>query len=381
MSRLSSNRLGRVAVLSALSAALAAAVWRAQTEQGPPSVRAAAGPFSSRAVPNAVAPDNIFQFGVMTPGDVRTHKFTVRNDGTADLTLKLGSTTCKCTLANLRETTVAPGAATEIELEWRAEEPQFRFRQAALIATNDPRNPSLELAVEGSVRVKMATLPKTISLPGASGSLTQTLTALLFSQAYDQVRIVKVESTLPTVTAKVSDAPSPSAAVEHARWVREVILEKRPEERPGPFSGTVRIHYVGRHQAEAEEAGVYELPIEGHTIGDVTLEGRDVVGGMILLGQVERVRGKSTTAYVHFRNTPQEVGVVVKQVRPEWLQVSVGKPQRLGKSVVRVPLVVEVPAGAPAESFTERAAAQIVVETTHPHAATATYAATFAVAP
>ncbi|MCE9607345.1 MAG: DUF1573 domain-containing protein [Planctomycetia bacterium] len=322
--------------------------------------------------PKVIAVDNVFDFGVMSPGDEQRRKFTVRNDGEADLTLSLGKTTCKCTLAHLDGTIVPPGASTEIELEWHTEEAQFRFRQAAVIKTNDPKLPRFELAVEGSVRVKLATSPESVYFPEIPKNVGRKSEILLYSQAYDRIEIRSLESTLKSVTVELANdtsASDTSAAVlpPESRYFRTLKIEKSPESKAGAFAGVVRVHYVGSFHGGKEEQGVFELPVSGETVGDLSLHGRSVVGTLLNLGTVSQARGTTQKAYVHVRGDARAVSFTVDRTSPKFLQVDIGKGERLSPTITRFPIEVTVPVGAPQINLAnvETGQGEVVLKTTH----------------
>lgn len=323
------------------------------------------------AAPRVVAVDNVYQFGNMKPGDYRKHKFVVRNEGTADLELKLASTTCKCTLANLSDARVPPGGQTEIELDWHAEEAQFRFRQAALVRTNDPMTSEFELAVEGSVRSELAAFPASAEFPNLSRDESSFVVLWLSSQAYHRVQIGKIECNVAGASCELGPEQTLAEAnkeiqIEHARWVRKLVVIKQPESKTGSFSGTIRIPYFGNASDGTMRAGVLELPLHGKTTSDVTWQGRNVVGNTLMLGQRSRREEKVTKAYLHFRDAPKELDVKFIAANPKFLQVTVGKREQLSATVARVPVEILLPKGAESVSFVGDNLGNIDLTTTHP---------------
>jgi hypothetical protein len=67
-------------------------------------------------VPRAVVDQTEYDFGVMDPRTRGEHEFLVKNGGDAPLQLKEGSTTCKCTVAELPGAAVAPGEVGRVRL-------------------------------------------------------------------------------------------------------------------------------------------------------------------------------------------------------------------------------------------------------------------------
>lgn len=354
-----------VLVVAMLVAVCAGVAWKTR-EPAKGRLQAAAPATKAAGQPIAVAVDNVYEFGVINPGDKRTHRFTVRNDGDAPLALKLGSTTCKCTLANLQDAVVPAGGSTEIELAWHAEDPQFRFRQAAVINTNDPRTPQFELAIEGSVRVKMGSVPETVVFSEIPRDDERRAELALYSQAYSSVKIEKLEPTLPSLQAHVSGVYNDNLVIDHSQWAREMTVLKQPDGKPGSFEGAIRIHYVGRTSAGIEERGIYELPVYGETVGDVTIHGRHVTGKLLMLGQFSRLKGKSSRVYVHFRNAPTEVKLGLHSATPDFLKLEIGHAERLSATMTRVPVDVTVPPGTPAVNYSNDNVGRIGLTTTHP---------------
>lgn len=318
--------------------------------------------------PKVVTPNNVFNFGVMNPGDRRKHKFVVRNEGEADLTLALGKTTCKCTLANLDKAVIPAGESTEIELDWHTEDPQFRFRQAAVIDTNDPRQPVFELAVEGSVRTKLGSLPAEVYLPQIPKGASRNTEVTLYSQAFDRLDITSIVSTVPSVTASLADEAPSIAGPEESRYLRRLKIEKAPDSKPGSFSGVVRVHYLGSFHGGVPEPGVFELPVGGDTVGDLSLHGRNVTGTLLNLGTVARSQGTKQRAYIHVRGDASEVSFTFDRATPSFLEVQIGPAERLSPTMTRFPVEVAVPPGSPEVNLLSADSGQgeIVLKTTHP---------------
>ena len=117
----------------------------------------------SRARVEMLSPQS-FDFGMMKPGDEGAHTFIVKNVGTDDLRLRLGATTCKCTLGDLKREALAPGETTEITLSWTVEsEGEPDFNQSAQVLTNDPEKVAISLEIKGQIVEKVDITPVTWS--------------------------------------------------------------------------------------------------------------------------------------------------------------------------------------------------------------------------
>ena len=105
-----------------------------------------------------------YDFGMMKPGDEGEHTFRIENAGTDNLLLRLGATTCKCTLGDLERESLAPGESTDVKLSWTVKdggEPDFT--QSAQILTNDPAKVAISLEITGRVVSNVDMVPATWS--------------------------------------------------------------------------------------------------------------------------------------------------------------------------------------------------------------------------
>lgn len=97
----------------------------------------------------------LHDFGRMDRYSKLSHTFILRNVGDAPLILEKGETTCKCTVADLKNTGLKPGEQTEVQLEWSAKTDAAEFSQSAEILTNDPARRKVRLLVKGLVTQAM----------------------------------------------------------------------------------------------------------------------------------------------------------------------------------------------------------------------------------
>ncbi|MDG2222777.1 MAG: DUF1573 domain-containing protein [Rubripirellula sp.] len=105
--------------------------------------------------------DITHDFGVMSPNTDGEHVFKIKNIGEDDLTLRLGATTCKCTLGELKNSTLAPGEESDIKLSWTVKSGQTEFNQTAQVITNDPYQVVLSFEIEGKVVEDLEVVPET----------------------------------------------------------------------------------------------------------------------------------------------------------------------------------------------------------------------------
>ena len=103
--------------------------------------------------------ESSYDFGIMSPGDQGEHTFFIANTGQADLKLRLGASTCKCTIGALENESIAPGDKTGVKLSWQVKPDDVSFAQSAQILTNDPSEPALTFEITGKVVRDMDVVP------------------------------------------------------------------------------------------------------------------------------------------------------------------------------------------------------------------------------
>ena len=56
----------------------------------------------------------------MQRGTSKSHEFVFRNTGKSPLTVRVGATSCKCTVGKVSKNRFAPGESVPVKLEWSA---------------------------------------------------------------------------------------------------------------------------------------------------------------------------------------------------------------------------------------------------------------------
>ncbi len=107
--------------------------------------------------------ESVHDFGVMSPGDEGEHVYKVRNVGDGVLKLRVGASTCKCTLGELNKSELAPGEETEVKLSWSIKAGTSEFGQSAQLLTNDPTNVAITLEIKGRVIADFQPLPEVLT--------------------------------------------------------------------------------------------------------------------------------------------------------------------------------------------------------------------------
>ncbi|TWT52163.1 DUF1573 domain-containing protein [Allorhodopirellula solitaria] len=106
---------------------------------------------------------NSHDFGVMRPDEKGEHQFVVKNVGDAPLVLKVGASTCKCTVGELGDEMLEPGEQTEVTMSWTVTTNKNTFGQSAELRTNDPAQVAIRFEITGSVVRDVRLFPEEIT--------------------------------------------------------------------------------------------------------------------------------------------------------------------------------------------------------------------------
>jgi len=312
----------------------------------------------SEDAPQAVVEGGpLFAFGRMELNSVGKHTFVVRNEGQGTLELTMEGTTCKCTMADLKEgdtLEVPPGESTDIKLEWRPKSYSEDFAQTARIATNDPRNSMLELRISGSVVQAIVLDPSEIRFTNlAAGETRKAATKVLSfkekSFEIEEINITGDQSDLLTAThrpLKEEELAQTDGAL--AGYLVEVEVQ------PGLPLGTNRHKVVA--QTTSEFAPELEIPVTSFIVGDISViavKKYDRDKSVLYLNKLKKAEGATTKLFLIVKGPHRgDVSVNVQETFPDYMQVEVGEPESINDGRVRkIPLTIDIPAGVPEGNY------------------------------
>lgn len=324
---------------------------------------------SSRPIAVVVNGDH-FDFGRMERNAKSSHEFILRNDGQVPLTLVTGDTTCKCTLFESGSGTLGAGETTKVKLEWTAKTGDDRFSQSAELKTNDPDRRVIRLVIEGEIfqaiksdrrELNFGSVPASESTIGSFRVLayqgdTLELVSHEFLKEHAKDKL-KLESR-PLTKEDLASTPDATAGFE----VRITLESGLPL---GPLSQTIRL------TTSRSEHPPLELPILGDVVSDISLTGAkvDARRNILNLGVVPRgVASKHTVLILVKGPYRSDVTMKVESVDPSSsLKATLGEPSHDNPKIVRIPLVIEIPADAVPVSRVSSGGFGIVrLSTTHP---------------
>lgn len=144
----------------------------------------------SEDIPKVELPDgNEHDFGIMQPEEEGQHSFTVKNVGDAPLTLKIGASTCKCTVGTLENESLAPGEQTEVKMAWTVKTNESTFGQSAELRTNDPTQVAIRFEIKGKVVRQVQLVPETLTFKEVASGEPIDLELKVYSYMGDEIEL------------------------------------------------------------------------------------------------------------------------------------------------------------------------------------------------
>jgi hypothetical protein len=349
------------------SAALTAKGDQNKDENYP--VPSATGPW-----PKAVVMGPVFMFGTMRVGDDKSHDFVIKNEGDADLILKTGKTTCKCTRFGFgaveetakKEAVVKPGESITLTMNWNGGKVADRgFRHGGDLFTNDPKNTTLKLAVEGAVEMPYDVQPGIWAVgdiyEGQPAKLRATIGSKLLSTL--EIESLKSPSGLVTLTPGPF-TPEDLAAGDFVGGV-SVNVEVSPGIPAGLFSEEVEIKLVQESEpirilVTARKQGVIRLqPMAG------TMYDADKM--QLRLGSFPASEGREATLLmvVDEKDMTEPLRVTDVKADPSFVTASISPIGQPSGTVHRYLLKIVVPPGRPHVQRTDSKPGQVEISTNH----------------
>ncbi len=329
----------------------------------------------AKAGPKATVVDGTeFEFGVGQRNGTMNHTFVFRNDGDEPLKLEKGTTTCKCTLSELKTGDVPPGGTAEVRLDWKLITLGEQFRQTAEIHTNDPRRPTVSLTVHGTVTDLVRLEPPDLVLSNVSANDGTTANVHLIGFKVKDLQVLSQEFTdqhtasfftldwKPTPADELRDKPGANIGLTGT-------LAVKPGLPLGPINQTIQL------KTNVVEMPQVDLQISGTVVSDISIVGPSQFverHSILMLGVVKRDRGVDVTLRVLIKGPyRKDVTLQVREVDPaDVLQVSLGEAQEINAGAIRLyPLIIKIP---PESRLVNRLGSdqakygKIVLESTHP---------------
>ncbi len=154
--------------------------------------------------PKIVCPDPEFDFGEKDEDVSVEHEFVIRNEGETPLEITNVRTSCGCTAAKPKDSTVAPGSETRIAATLSLRGRQGENAKTITVMSNDPVTPNLVLTMKGVVTAPIMYEPRVLNFGKVIDDNINPQTVVLRAPKED-FEITSVTSSLDFVKAEYKE--------------------------------------------------------------------------------------------------------------------------------------------------------------------------------
>jgi hypothetical protein len=346
--------------------------WQGYVTGGPDDPHVAARAQALAGVPKVVVDQPEHQFGAMDMDREGRYEFLFRNAGQTVLHLSKGPTSCGCTLAELKQTEIAPGGSAKVAVVWKAKKTPGTFRETATILTNDPAHDRVVLTVAGRMIPAIEVVPPELSLGQLSVSQSASGEVRVFGFRPGPLAILRQDMSDLAIADRFSvqvERLSPHEVQEKpdARSGLRVLIKVKSGLPLGAIHQTIRLATSYRDRPPVE------VPVEGMVTSDLAVfaDGWNPETNVLNLGTISGRSGVRQNVVIVARG-PQakQVDFKLLEVRPSLLKVNLGKTIRTkDRPVAQTILSIEVPPQTPRANYigsAESPTGEIVISTNHP---------------
>jgi hypothetical protein len=199
-----------------------------------------------------------YDFGKTSQVETVTGTFSFRNTGDAPLVMGKPTTSCGCTVAGVKPSTLKPGEKGELTFSLNLGRTRAVLNRQITVESNDPENPKVVLTIKADYTPLYEMSPSSIYLALREGDTTN-LTARVTRTDGKPIKLAKITSGQPWVHASVR----PNTEGSNASVQLDIKVQAEGKSRY--FSDQLVALIEGSDQP------AFTLPISGRITGDLVL--------------------------------------------------------------------------------------------------------------
>jgi Protein of unknown function (DUF1573)/Flagellar-associated PapD-like len=222
---------------------------------------------ATTAGPRAIVADPVYNFGTVLQGMHVVHTFAIRNVGKKDLVINGVKTSCGCTVAAPSKNLVVPGDESKVTVDFDTHFQKGHRDKTITVMTNDPGSPTVQLTLQGNVKVEVEATPEEASFGKVRQGTEETMDVTITDLAKDAktFRVSKVTNTSPYI--RVTQEPRKDG--KPGVMLKVALLKTMPV---GQFHDSIEV---------MNNRTTINVPVFGQVTGDLTLDPAQVSFGIV----------------------------------------------------------------------------------------------------
>ena len=213
--------------------------------------------------PRLVCDEPSFDFGSADASQTIEHTYVLKNTG--DLTLEISNVkpSCGCTVANISERSVQPGAETKVTARLALQGRSGQQHKSITVESNDPKQPQFILTLQGNVGSVIEVRPPSVVFGEVGPSTVVTQVVDVAGTGPDRFKIVSATSMASNFAVAVE-------TLEDGKLYR-LTITTQGELPPGALYGNVRV------MTDLPARQTIDIPVSTMVIGDLIVAPQEIV--------------------------------------------------------------------------------------------------------
>ncbi len=302
-----------------------------------------------------------------------SHDFKFTNNGSTPLTLTRGASTCRCTVGEIKDSTIQPGQSTTVHVTWKSKLHSGPFKQSVTINTNDSSHREVVLTIRGEFTQQLRVDPEEINFGQIVGNQPVTHEARILCNLTNHALEITGHDFSDRDLAKFFDVQTrPLTREDLSQPTRAtsgalIKVTAKPGLPPGRFQQKIVL------KTNVESMPEVELPVFGSMGKDVSIAGSgwDDDIGVLTIGPVKAGTAVQRQLLLFARGADaKNIRYNVVHVVPEFLKVTLGETTVLADGkLAKTPLTIDIPARSTQASYMDAGtdggkAGEITIDTT-----------------
>ncbi len=156
--------------------------------------------------PKVFSPEPVFEFGIVDNEEKVVHDFIIKNIGSALLELGQVKSSCGCTVAKLKDKTLAPGEETRVTATLSLKGKLGKISKVITLESNDPETASYQLQLRGTATTAFTVEPRILQFGRiVDDEIHRSTVTVRTTQAKTRFNIASAELNLPEFETEIKE--------------------------------------------------------------------------------------------------------------------------------------------------------------------------------
>ncbi len=212
--------------------------------------------------PKIACNEPTFNFGDVDNSQDVEHTFVVKNEGDLTLEIARARPSCGCTIASLSQNSVPPGDEAKIATKLSLRGRQGQQHKTITVESNDPKQPSFTLVLEGNALAEMQVRPNQVFFGRIATESCVTSVVEVAIQGTNPVTVTKSSCDVPFLTVDVQKKADSSTYAF-------TVATKPPLPR-GTLRGNVHI------ETDSPKYPAMDIAVSAFVVGDISFAPEEI---------------------------------------------------------------------------------------------------------